>query len=139
MQVQPYLFFEGACEEALAFYQRAVGAKVTMKMQYKENPDKSMVCGSIDENKIMHSAFEVGDSTVCASDGMCTGKPNFQGFSLTINAANDAEALRIFTGLAEGGQIRMPLGKTFYASSFGMCEDKFGVGWMVIVPLPMHK
>lgn len=139
MEVQPYLFFEGVCEEALAFYQRAIGAKVIMKMLYKESPDKTMMCGSIDEKKIMHSAFQVGGSTICASDGMCTGKPNFQGFSLSITAANDAEALRIFTGLAEGGQIRMPMGKTFYASSFGMCADKFGVGWMVIVPLPMHK
>jgi len=139
MQVQPYLFFEGVCEEAIEFYKRTIGAKVTMMMRYQESPDKTMLCGSIDETKIMHSAFEVGDSTICASDGMCTGKRDFQGFSLTITAASDAEALRIFTGLAEGGQIRMPLGKTFYASSFGMCADKFGVGWMVIVPLPMNK
>jgi PhnB protein len=139
MDVQPYLFFEGACEEAIEFYKRTVGAKVIMMMRYKENPDKSAICGSIDESKVMHSALAIGESTICASDGMCSGNRNFQGFSLSITAASDAEAMRIFTGLAEGGQIRMPMAKSFFASSFGMCADKFGVGWMVIVPLPMHK
>ena len=136
MQVQPYLFFDGVCEEALEFYKRNVGAKVTMMMRNRESPDPKM-CTPGNENKIMHCAFQIGDSTIMASDGMCTGKPNFQGFSLSVTAANDAEAKRIFTGLAEGGQIRMPLEKTFFASSFGMASDKFGVGWMVIVPLPM--
>jgi PhnB protein len=139
MQVQPYLFFDGKCEEALEFYKRNVGAQVEMMMRYKESPDKTMICGSIDETKIMHSAFKIGDSTILASDGMCTGKPNFDGFSLSLTAANDAEALRIFTALAEGGKIQMPLAKSFFATSFGMVADKFGVGWMVIVPLPMHK
>lgn len=136
MQVQPYLFFDGLCEQALDFYTRNVGAKVIAKLRYKENPDKSVMCGSIDENKIMHSAFQIGETTILASDGMCTGKPNFEGFSLSVTAANDAEAKRIFTALAEGGKIQMPLEKSFFASSFGMTADKFGVGWMVIVPLP---
>lgn len=136
MQVQPYLFFDGKCEEALDFYKRTLGAKVTMMMKFKEAPDQSMVSpGS--ENKVMHSAVQIGNTTVMASDGHCNGKPTFEGFSLSVDAANDAEAKRIFTALAEGGQVRMPMDKTFFASSFGMLADKFGVGWMVIVPLPM--
>lgn len=136
MQVQPYLFFDGKCEEALDFYKRTLGAEVTMMMKFKEAPDQSMVSpGS--ENKVMHSAVQIGNTTVMASDGHCNGKPTFEGFSLSVDAANDAEAKRIFTALAEGGQVRMPMDKTFFASSFGMLADKFGVGWMVIVPLPM--
>jgi len=138
MQVQPYLFFDGKCDEALEFYKRVLGAKVTMLMRYKEAPDQSMMKHGT-ENKVMHSAFQIGETTILASDGYCNGKPVFDGFSLSVDAANDAEAKRIFTALAEGGQIRMPMDKTFFASSFGMCADKFGVGWMVIVPLPMHK
>ena len=134
MQVQPYLFFDGRCEEALEFYKRVLGAKVQMQMRFKEAPDQSMVKpGS--ENKIMHSEVRIGDTAIMASDGHCNGKPSFEGFSLSVDAASDAEAKRIFTALAEGGQVRMPMDKTFFASSFGMCADKFGVGWMVIVPL----
>ena len=137
-KVQPYLFFDGRCEEALDFYKRVLGAKVEMLMRFKEAPDQSMVrAGS--ENKVMHSTVKIGDTTVMASDGHCNGKPSFEGFSLSVDAASDAEAKRIFTALAEGGQVRMPMDKTFFASSFGMCADKFGVGWMVIKPLPMHQ
>jgi PhnB protein len=138
MQVQPYLFFDGRCEEALEFYKRVLGAKVEMLMRFKEAPDQSMVKPGA-ENKVMHSAVQIGNSTILASDGHCAGKPSFEGFSLSVDAASDAEAMRIFTALAEGGQVRMPMNKTFFASSFGMCADKFGVGWMVIVPLPMPK
>lgn len=135
MKVQPYVFFDGNCDEALEFYKRALGAKVTALMRWKEAPDQSMVTpGS--ENKVMHSSFQVGETEILASDGRNTGKPSFQGFALTITAANDAEAKRIFNALADGGQVQMPLEKTFFASSFGMAADKFGVGWMVIVDLP---
>ncbi|HEX6119726.1 MAG TPA: VOC family protein [Dongiaceae bacterium] len=135
MQVQPYLFFDGRCEEALELYKRVLGAKVQMLMRFKEAPDQSMVKpGS--GNKVMHSEVQIGSSTFLASDGHCAGKPSFEGFSLSVDAPNDAEAKRMFTALAEGGQVRMPMDKTFFASSFGMCADKFGVGWMVIVPLP---
>jgi len=138
MQVQPYLFFDGRCEEALDFYKRVLGAKVEMLVKFKEAPDQSMVKpGS--ENKVMHSTVKIGDTTVMASDGHCNGKPSFEGFSLSVDATSDAEAKRLFTALSEGGQVRMPMDKTFFASSFGMCADKFGVGWMVIKPLPMHQ
>ncbi len=133
MHVQPYLDFNGRCDEALEFYKKAIGAKVGMLMRFKDAPDKSMITpGS--ENKVMHSQFQVGDTIVMASDGRNSGKPNFQGIMLSISANTEAEADKIFNGLAEGGQVRMPLGKTFFAQRFGMVADKFGVGWMVIVP-----
>jgi len=133
MHVQPYLDFNGRCDEALEFYKKAIGAKVGMLMRFKDAPDKSMITpGS--ENKVMHSQFQVGDTIVMASDGRNSGKPNFQGIMLSISANTEAEADKIFNGLAEGGQVQMPLGKTFFAPRFGIVADTFGVGWMVIVP-----
>ena len=132
MQVQPYLFFDGRCEEALEFYQKAVGAKVDMLMRNKESPEPAPPGMNAPADKIMHAAFRIGDTQVLASDGMCAGKPSFQGFSLALSARDDAEAKRFFGALAEGGQVRMPLTATFFASSFGMLTDRFGVGWMVL-------
>lgn len=135
MLVQPYLFFDGRCEEALEFYRETLGAEVMMLMRVKENPDPvppgMYPPGS--EDKVMHASFTVGESTLMASDGRAQGKPEFKGFSLSLSADNDAEAQRLFTALSAGGQVQMPLGKTFFASSFGMVADRFGVGWMVIV------
>lgn len=135
MQVQPYLFFDGRCEEAIDFYKRALGAEVTMLMRYKDGPEPSQP-GMIPagaENKVMHASLKIGDSVVMASDGHCLGKPNFEGFSLSVSVKNDADAERQFAALADGGQVRMPLAKTFFSSRFGMVADRFGVGWMVIV------
>ena len=132
MQVQPYLFFDGRCDEALEFYKKAVDAKVDMLMRFKDAPDQSMVSpGSHD--KVMHAAVHIGDTQVLMSDGRCLGKPNFQGFALTITAPDAAEGERRFNALAEGGQVQMPLAETFFASRFGMVADKFGVGWMILV------
>ena len=134
MQVQPYLFFDGRCEEAIEFYRKALGAEVGMLMRFTDSPDpcpEGMVPPGA-ENKVMHAALRIGSTTVMASDGRCTGKPNFQGFGLSVDAANDAEAKRLFDALSDGGQVQMPLGETFFASQFGMIADKFGVLWMVI-------
>jgi PhnB protein len=135
MNVEPYLFFEGRCEEAIEFYRRALGAEVTALMRYKDSPEPpppgKVPPGS--DNKVMHANFRIGNTTVMASDGLCSGKPSFQGFSLSINAASDAEAERLFAALADGGQVQMPLAKTFFSSRFGMVADRFGVPWMVIV------
>jgi len=134
MQVQPYLFFDGRCEEAIEFYRKALNAEVGMLMRFKDSPDpcpEGMVPSGA-ENKVMHAALRIGGTTVMASDGRCTGKPNFQGFGLSLDAANDAEAKRLFGALSDGGQVQMPLGETFFASQFGMVADKFGVLWMVI-------
>jgi PhnB protein len=133
MQVQPYLSFEGRCEEAINFYKTALGAEVIMMMRFKEAPDQSMMTPGTGE-KILHAALRLGDSTVLASDGRCMGKAIFQGISLSLTAGTDADAKRLFDALANGGQIQMPLAKTFFATSFGIVADKFGVAWMVYVP-----
>lgn len=134
MLVQPYLFFDGRCEEALMFYRDVLGAEITALMRFGESPEPPppgmLPPGS--ENKIMHANLRIGDSMVMASDGGCTNKAGFEGFSLSITAADEAEAERLFAALAEGGKISMSMGKTFFASRFGMLNDRYGVGWMVI-------
>jgi len=131
MQIQPYLFFEGRTEEALEFYQSTLGAKVEFMMRYKENPDPKYNPPNSGE-KVMHCNFRIGDTQVMASDGNCSGKPSFQGFSLTFNAKDEADAKRRFNALAEGGQVNLPLSETFFAKSFGMVADRFGLNWMVM-------
>ena len=132
MQIQPYLFFDGRCEEALEFYKQALGAKVEMLMRFKDSPEPPPPGMQTPPEKVMHACFRIGDDAVMASDGHCTGKPSFNGFSLSITAADDADAKKRFSALADGGQVQMPLAKTFFASSFGMVADRFGVSWMVI-------
>jgi len=135
MQIQPYLFLDGRCEEAIAFYRRALGAEVGMLLRFKDNPESGAGCmppaGS--ENKVMHAQIQIGETTVLMSDGRCEGKPNFQGFALSLTVADDKEAERYFNALADNGTVQMPLGKTFFSSSFGMLADRFGVMWMVYV------
>jgi PhnB protein len=135
MKIEPYLFFNGRCEEAVDLYKKALGAEVTMFMRFKESPEPHqpgmLPPGS--ENKIMHVSFRIGDTTVMASDGRCTGQTDFQGFSLSLAVANEAEAERKFAALADGGQVQMPLSKTFWSPHFGMVADRFGVGWMISV------
>ena len=135
MQVQPYLFFDGRCEEAIEFYKGALGAEVAMLMRFKESPEPpppGMVpAGS--EDKVMHACFRVGETAVMASDGRCQGQPSFSGFSLSLTARDEADADRLFGALAEGGEVQMPLGKTFFSPRFGMVADRFGVSWMIIV------
>ena len=132
MQVQSYLFFDGRCEEALEFYKKAVGAKVEMLMRNKESPEPPPPGMKAPPEKIMHASFRVGETRVMASDGMCGGAPKFQGFSLALDAKDDAEARRFFGALSDGGKVQMPLTSTFFATSFGMLTDRFGVGWMVL-------
>ena len=138
MEVQPYLFFEGRCEEAIEFYKKKLGAKVDMLMRYKDSPEPPQpgMTPPGSENKIMHATLKIGETTLMASDGRCQGKPNFQGFSLSIPAANEAAAEKLFSALSDGGQVQMPMSKTFFSPRFGMTTDRFGVGWMVIVPGP---
>jgi PhnB protein len=135
MLVQSYLFFDGRCEEALEFYRRALGAETTMLMRFKDSPEPPPPgCAPSSDNKVMHSSFRIGDTTIMASDGRAMGKPNFDGFSLSLSVASEAEADRRFNALADGGEVIMPLGKTFFSPRFGMVSDRFGVKWMVIIP-----
>ena len=135
MQVQPYLFFDGCCEEAVEFYRSALGAEVTTLMRFKDSPEPhepGMVPPGA-EDKVMHTSFRIGDTTVLSSDGRCQGQPSFQGFSLALTVPNEAEADRLFARLADGGQVQMPLTKTFFTPRFGMVADRFGVPWMILV------
>jgi PhnB protein len=134
MRVQPYLFFDGRCEEAIEFYRKALGAEVEMLMRFKDSPEppNPEMCPPGSEEKIMHASFRIGDTIIMASDGRCMGQPKFDGFALSITAQSEAEAERLFAALGEGGQVQMPMTKTFFASRFGMVADRFGVGWMVI-------
>ena len=132
--IQPYLFFGGRCEEALAFCRTALGAQVDMLMLYKDSPEPmppGMLPGGF-ENKILHTTFRVGDSTVMGSDG-CTDGLTFSEFSLSLTVATPAEADRAFAALADGGTVKMPLEKTFWSPRYGMLTDRFGMGWMVSV------
>jgi PhnB protein len=133
MQVQPYLFFDGRCDEALDYYRKTLGAEVGMLMRFKESPDPHAVPPN-GGDKVMHAALRIGDTVLFASDGHCTGRANFEGFALSLAVKDEAEAERRFNALADGGQVQMPLQKTFYSPRFGMVTDRFGVGWMVIVP-----
>jgi len=103
-----------------------------MLMRWKDSPDKSM-CTPGNENKVMHASLTIGETRVMASDGRNTGSPKFDGFALSVNAKDEADADRLFDGLSTGGKTIMPLGKTFFSPRFGMTQDKFGVNWMVIV------
>ena len=133
--VQPYLFFNGRCEEALDFYRGAVGAEVEMLSRFKNAPEPGMTQPGM-ENKVMHVSFRIGETLLMASDGRCDGKLRFEGFSLSVVVPDEKKAESIFKALSAGGKITMPLEKTFWAPKFGMVEDKFGVGWMVSV---QHK
>jgi uncharacterized glyoxalase superfamily protein PhnB len=137
MAVQPYLNFEGRCEEALDYYRKALGAEVTMLMRFADGPQASSRDGAGptlppgSDKKVMHSEFRIGDTTLMASDCFCSGKPSFQGVSISLSPANDAEAKRLFDALADGGEVRQPLIETFFASSFGVVADRFGLTWMI--------
>lgn len=135
MDVQPYLFFNGRCEEALEFYRQRVGATVGMLMRMRENPEPpppgTLAPGS--ENKIMHGELHIGDTTILVSDGMAAGPTTFAGFRLALQVADVAACERTFAALSEGGAVQQPLEETFFSASFGMCTDRFGVPWMVLV------
>ena len=139
--IQPYLFFNGSCEQAIEFYRKALGAEVEMMMRFKDSPEPpqpGMVPPGFDD-KIMHASFRIGETTLMASDGCTAGKANFEGFSLSLSVATEAEADRVFAALADGGQVRMPLAKTFWSPRFGMLADRFGIGWMITVTVPTQK
>ena len=133
MYIQPYLFFDGRCQEALDYYVSALGAKVEMAMKFKDSPEPpDQKMAQVSGDNIMHASFRIGDSVIMASDGFGKGKPVFQGVSLSLTVNSVAEADRYFSALAKGGTIQQALTKTFFAPSFGMVTDKFGVQWMVI-------
>lgn len=136
MKVQAYISFGGRCEEALTFYKKSIGAEVTGLMRWKDSPEADMKGPPGFGEKIMNAAFRIGETQLMADDGMTEKVPEFKGMTLVIEVVDDAEAKRIFTALGEGGNVQMPLMKTFWSSSFGMFTDQFGVPWMVNVKAP---
>jgi PhnB protein len=135
--VNPYLFFNGRCEEAIEFYGKTIGAEPQMVMRYKDAPpevkaQQAQQCGSpMNENKVMHARLRIGDSMFMLSDGPCSGK--YDGFSMSLTVTDPADAERLFAALSAGGSVDMPLAKTFFSPAFGMLTDRFGVKWMVMV------
>jgi PhnB protein len=134
MRVEPYLYFNGRCEEAVEFYRRAIGARVAALTRYRDAAGSQAPSGS--EDKVMHADLRIGDTTVLASDGQCHGATNFQGFSLSLTAAKDADADRLFAALSDGGSVQLPLMSTPFASRFGMVADRFGVLWTIAAHEP---
>ena len=133
-RIQPYVFFDGKCEEAIEFYKHALGAEVNLLMRFKDSPEPPPSgCGPVDANKVMHAQIQIGEAVILASDGRATGQPKFEGFALSLSVPTEAEADRAFAALAVGGREEMPLAKTFFSARFGMVVDKFGVFWMVMV------
>ena len=132
MHMNAHLFFDGKCAEALAFYEKALGAKVLMRMSYDQSP---VPVSGDRKGQVMHARFAVGETVVMAADGPGGGK--FEGFALNVGVADEQEARRVFDALAAGGTVKMPLGPTFFSKAFGMVTDKFGVGWMVMVHAPV--
>ncbi|MFO1008247.1 MAG: VOC family protein [Planctomycetaceae bacterium] len=136
--ITPYLFYSGRCEEALNFYRDNLGAQIEMKMRFNESPDPTPP-GMLPpgyENKIMHASFLIDGARIMVSDG-CMPNSTFGSFRLALTVATEAEAHRAFNALADGGEVQMPLTKTFWSPCYGMLTDKFNVGWMVMVPGPM--
>ncbi|MCR8957053.1 VOC family protein [Variovorax sp. CCNWLW225] len=140
MKVQSYLSFEGRCDEAIAFYKKALGAEVVQLMRYSDAPE--MPAGEAEAgcaggmpaaDKVMHSVLRIGETELMASDGRCSGQAEFKGIMLALSASTDAEARQWFDALADGGQVMQPLTPTFFSSSFGMLTDRFGIGWMLVV------
>ncbi len=130
--IQSMLFFDGRCDEALDFYKTALGAEVIMLMRNKDNPEPAAAgCPNMPADKVMHAQFRIGNTVVMACDGRCGGKPVFEGFGLTLNVPTEADADQAFAALSDGGQVMMPLDKTFFSPRFGMVTDKFGVWWMI--------
>ncbi len=134
-EINPYLFFNGRCEEALDFYHQNLGAEVGMLMRFKDAPEPPPPgsCKPGSENKVMHARFNIAGNTILASDGRCEANPTFDGFALSLTVPDETEADRLFNALAKDGQVQMPLSKTFFSKRFGMVSDKFGVMWMVYV------
>jgi PhnB protein len=132
--VQPYVFFDGKCDEAIAFYSSAIGAKTQMLMRYKDCPDPQgkAACKPGTEDKVMHANVKIRDTEVLMADGHCGGNPKFEGFGLALQAKDNQDAEKLFAALSEGGNVMMPMSETFFAHRFGMVADKFGVMWMVL-------
>ena len=133
--VQPYLYFQGRCEEALEFYKQAIGAEVPVRMRFSDNPEPNQMQPQPPADKIMHAEMKIGNSVVMVSDGCCNVETKFQGFALTLNAATLADADQYFNALSNGGAVQLPPTRTFFSPKFSMLTDKFGVAWVILAAM----
>lgn len=139
MRIEPYLFFHGRSEEAAAFYARALNAELHFAMRFSEAPEAPPP-GTVPpghEDRIMHAELRIGQTTVMISDGGCRDTASFDGFALAISFPDTAEAARRFEALADGGEITMAFGPSFFSPGFGMLRDRFGVNWTVVTDMPV--
>ena len=130
MQLNPYLAFNGQCETAFKFYEQCLGGKITFMLTYGDSPMAAQTPPE-GRNRILHASLAVGDTTLAGADAPPDHYRKPQGFCVTLNLKNPAEADRIFHALAENGTVQMPLQPTFWADSFGMLIDRFGIPWMI--------
>ena len=130
MQLNPYLLFNGQCEEAFKFYAECLGGKIDGMITHAGTPAEEHVPAEW-RNKILHARLVIGDQALMASDAPPGRYNQPQGFSVSIQLKDRAEGERIFNALAQGGEVTMPFDQTFWAKGFGMCVDRFGIPWMV--------
>ena len=130
MRVEPYVYFQGRCEEALEFYRGAIDADGTVVARFSDIPGSQP--GPDAEDNVAHAVLRIGDTVVLASDGQGGGQADFSGFSLSLTASDDAEAERLFAALSDGGNVQVPMTATPFASRFGLVADRFGVPWTVV-------
>ena len=136
MKLNPYLMFNGNCEEAFRFYERAPGGKIVAMHVHEGSPGAEHVPAEWGK-KIMHARMTIGDEVLMASDAPPGHFKSPQGFSVSLQVEDPADAERKFKALAEGGSVTMPFAKTFFSKGFGMCTDQFGIPWMVNCPAEM--
>jgi PhnB protein len=134
MQVNPYLFYNGNCEAALKFYQKVLGARIEATFPYEGSPE-SMQTPPEWNKKIMHAKITIDGEVIMASDAPPGHFQPAQGFSVSLQVEDPADAERRFNALSEGGTVTMPFAKTFFSKGFGMCVDQFGIPWMVNCPM----
>jgi PhnB protein len=135
VNVQTTLNFYGRTEEAVQFYCRTIEAEVLFMMRFRDHPDPSQFRPGLGE-KIFHATFRIGSTEIKASDCGCEKPPTqttFAGFSLLLRVDTPEKAERFFTALSDGGQVQIPLVKTFFAERYGIVVDRFGVSWKIMV------
>ena len=136
MQVNPYLTFDGNCEAALKYYQKVLGARIELMFPYENGPPEMPVPADY-RKKIMHAKVTIDGEVLMGSDAPPGHFQKPQGFSVSLQVEDPADAARKFKALAEGGTVTMPFAKTFFSRGFGMCVDQFGIPWMVNCPEDM--
>ena len=127
-----YLMFDGTCEQAMQFYEKVLDGKLEVLMRHGDSPmAMDERCTPADRNRILHSRLLFQGGSLMATDGMPGEGGRMKGFSIALSYPTAADATRVFNALAEGGEVRIPLNKTFWAEAFGAVVDRYGTPWMI--------